>query len=163
MSKLKSAGTALNIAENAKISESALKMTEYLWELNLEWQNDIKSIAKIIRVDDFCKWWWNPCKWRLLMIMSSCFILVVSAQIAASIFDFSIGVIEVLQLFRTIFLWTLPTWIDISVCNFIYIIKCLRNFDSATRILEISDNIACFFKCLSLHECWSQPKSVFCS
>ena len=29
-SKLKSAGTALNIAENAKISESALKMTEYL-------------------------------------------------------------------------------------------------------------------------------------
>ena len=34
MSKLKSAGTALNIAENAKISESALKMTEYLWELN---------------------------------------------------------------------------------------------------------------------------------
>ena len=34
MSKLKSAGSALNIAENAKISESALKMTEYLWELN---------------------------------------------------------------------------------------------------------------------------------
>ena len=34
MSKLKSTGTALNIAENAKISESALKMTEYLWELN---------------------------------------------------------------------------------------------------------------------------------
>ena len=33
-SKLKSAGLALNIAENAKISESALKMTEYLWELN---------------------------------------------------------------------------------------------------------------------------------
>ena len=30
MSKLKSAGTALNIAENAKISKSALKMTEYL-------------------------------------------------------------------------------------------------------------------------------------
>ena len=34
MSKLKSAAWALNIAENAKISESALKMTEYLWELN---------------------------------------------------------------------------------------------------------------------------------
>ena len=34
MSKLKSAGSALNIAENAKISESALKMTEYLWEIN---------------------------------------------------------------------------------------------------------------------------------
>ena len=34
MSKLMSAGSALNIAENAKISESALKMTEYLWELN---------------------------------------------------------------------------------------------------------------------------------
>ena len=34
MSKLKSAGSALNIAENAKISESALKMTECLWELN---------------------------------------------------------------------------------------------------------------------------------
>ena len=34
MSKLKSADTALNIAENAIISESALKMTEYLWELN---------------------------------------------------------------------------------------------------------------------------------
>ena len=32
--KIKSAGSALNIAENAKISESALKMTEYLWELN---------------------------------------------------------------------------------------------------------------------------------
>ena len=30
MSKLMSAGSALNIAENAKISESALKMTEYL-------------------------------------------------------------------------------------------------------------------------------------
>ena len=29
-SKLKSAGSALNIAENAKISESALKMTDYL-------------------------------------------------------------------------------------------------------------------------------------
>ena len=34
LSKLKSAGSALNIAENAKISESALKVTEYLWELN---------------------------------------------------------------------------------------------------------------------------------
>ena len=34
MSKLKSAGTGLNIAENAQISESALKVTEYLWELN---------------------------------------------------------------------------------------------------------------------------------
>ena len=34
MSKLKSAGSALNIAENEKIAESALKMTEYLWELN---------------------------------------------------------------------------------------------------------------------------------
>ena len=34
MLKLKSTGSALNIAENAKISESALKMTEYLWELN---------------------------------------------------------------------------------------------------------------------------------
>ena len=34
MSKLKSAGAALNIAENAKISESALKMTEHLWKLN---------------------------------------------------------------------------------------------------------------------------------
>ena len=34
MSKLKSAGSTLNIAENAKISESALKMTEYLRELN---------------------------------------------------------------------------------------------------------------------------------
>ena len=41
MSKLKSAGSALNIAENAKISEAALKLTEYLWELNpgrfVEW------------------------------------------------------------------------------------------------------------------------------
>ena len=34
MSKLKSPGTALNIAENAEISESALKIPEYLWELN---------------------------------------------------------------------------------------------------------------------------------
>ena len=34
ISKLKSAGSALNIAENAKISESVLKMVEYLWELN---------------------------------------------------------------------------------------------------------------------------------
>ena len=32
--KIKSAGTTLNIAENAKISESALKMTKYLWELS---------------------------------------------------------------------------------------------------------------------------------
>ena len=36
MSKLKTAGTALNIAENAKISRLAVKMTERLWELNPE-------------------------------------------------------------------------------------------------------------------------------
>ena len=34
MSKLNSAASALNIVENAKISESALRMTNYLWELN---------------------------------------------------------------------------------------------------------------------------------
>ena len=32
--KIKSTGTALTITENAKISESSLKMTEYLSELN---------------------------------------------------------------------------------------------------------------------------------
>ena len=31
--KIRSAGTALNIAENAKTSKSSLKITEYLWEL----------------------------------------------------------------------------------------------------------------------------------
>ena len=44
MSKLKSAGTALNIAEKAKISESALKMTEYLQELNLGYYISAENI-----------------------------------------------------------------------------------------------------------------------
>ena len=45
MSKLKSAGSALNIAENAKISESALKTTEYLWELNPGWHHSCSSYS----------------------------------------------------------------------------------------------------------------------
>ena len=48
MSKLKLAGTALNITEHAKISESALKMTEYLEELNSGWKISINvHLSKI--------------------------------------------------------------------------------------------------------------------
>ena len=63
MSKLKSAGTALKIAENAKISESALKMTDYLWELNPGRVPEFLGVSRLLdfsingvkcdRLDDF--------------------------------------------------------------------------------------------------------------
>ena len=58
-SKLKSAGAALNIAENAKISESALKMTEYLWERFISTRDSRAFLAsnKIFRYDKYQK----PC------------------------------------------------------------------------------------------------------
>ena len=48
MSKLKSTGSALNIAENAKVSESALNMTEYLWEFN---PGNSKCVKKFPKTD----------------------------------------------------------------------------------------------------------------
>ena len=46
--------TALNIAENAKISESALKMTEYLWEFNpgVYWKEVIETQIEHLDCDE---------------------------------------------------------------------------------------------------------------
>ena len=47
MSEVKSAGTTLDNAEKAKISESALKMTECLWELYTGPTKSIQTVESV--------------------------------------------------------------------------------------------------------------------